>query len=59
MIYSMEGQILIDLINQSMQVSAQQVRRSSGRMSYATTHEQALQQAQMLQRAKEQYPTGK
>ena len=50
----MEEQILIDLINKSMQASALQIRRSLGRMPYAVTREQALNQVLMLQRAKEE-----
>ena len=48
-----EEQILIDSIYQSMQDSAQQVRRSLGRTSYATTLEEALSQVEMLQQAKQ------
>jgi len=55
----MEEQILIDLINKSMQASALQIRRSLGRMPYAATREQALNQVQMLQRAKEAQQIGK
>ena len=58
-IYSMEEQILIDLINKSMQASALQIRRSLGRMPYAVTREQALNQVLMLQRAKEAQQIGK
>ena len=53
----MEEQILIDLINKSMQASALQIRRSLGRTPYAATREQALNQVQMLQRAKEEFFT--
>jgi hypothetical protein len=53
----MEEQILIDLINKSMRASALQIRRSLGRMPYAATREQALNQVQMLQRAKEEFFT--
>lgn len=49
----MTKQILISLIKKSMQDSAGQVRRSLGRTSYATTHSQALQQANMLEQAKQ------
>ena len=49
----MEEQILIDSIYQSMHDSARQVRRSLGRTSYATTREQALNQVEMLQQAKQ------
>ena len=59
MAYSMEEQILLDLINKSMQDSALQVRRSLGRMSYATTREEALNQVAMLQKAKEAWQIGK
>ena len=55
----MEEQILIDLINKSMQASALQIRRSLGRMPYAATREQALSQVLMLQRAKEAQQVGK
>ena len=56
----MEEQILLDLINKSMQDSALQVRRSLlGRMSYATTREEALNQVAMLQKAKEAWQIGK
>ncbi|MBQ6276362.1 MAG: hypothetical protein IJK62_06630 [Bacteroidales bacterium] len=44
---------MIDSIYQSMQDSAQQVRRSLGRTSYATTLEEALSQVEMLQQAKQ------
>ena len=50
---SMDEQTLIDLIYQSMEESARQVRRSLGRTSYATTREQALNQVEMLQQAKQ------
>ena len=59
MAYSMEEQILLDLINKSMQDSALQVRRSLGRMSYAATREEALSQVAMLQKAKEAWQIGK
>lgn len=49
----MPKQILISLIKKSMQDSAVQVRRSLGRTSYATTYSQALQQAKMLEQAKQ------
>lgn len=55
----MERQTLLNSISQSMQVSAWQVRCSSGRTSYATTREQALKQVQMLQQAKEAQQTGR
>ena len=49
----MEEQILLDLINKSMRDSVLQVRRSLGRMPYATTREDALKQVAMLQQAKD------
>ena len=55
----MAKQILINSIKKSMQDSAVQVRRSLGRTSYATTHSQALQQAQMLEQAKLAQQIGK
>ena len=55
----MEEQILIDLINKSMQDSVLQVRRSLGRMPYVATREQALNQIAMLQKAKEAQQTVK
>ena len=55
----MEEQILINLINQSMRDSALQVRRSLGRMPYAATREEALNQVAMLQKAKEAWQIGK
>ena len=55
----MEKQILLDSIKRSMQASAVQVRCSLGRISYATTREQALKQVQMLQQAKEALQIGK
>ena len=53
----MEEQTFIDLIYKSMQDSAQQVRRSLGRTPSVATREQALNQVQMLQRAKEEFFT--
>ena len=50
----MEKETFLNLISQSMQESAQLVRSSLGRSSYATTREKALQQVAMLQEAKEQ-----
>lgn len=47
-------QTFLDLINRSMQESAQLVRASLGRSSCATTREKALQQVAMLQQAKQQ-----
>lgn len=49
----MPKQVLISLIKKSVQDSAVQVRRSLGRTSYATTHSQALPQANMLEQAKQ------
>ena len=49
----MEEQILIDLINKSMQVSALQIRRSLGRTPYVATREQALNQVAFLLQAKQ------
>ena len=49
----MEEQILIDSINKSMQASALQIRRSLGRMPYAATREQALNQVAFLLKAKQ------
>lgn len=48
----MAKKTLLNSIKQSMQDSAVQVRRSLGRNSYAVTLNQALQQVQMLERAK-------
>jgi hypothetical protein len=45
--------LFLDLIYQSMQDSAQQVRRSLGRPSSRATRQQALQQVAMLKAAKE------
>lgn len=55
----MPKQILISLIKKSTQDSAVQVRRSLGRASYAITHSQALQQAKMLEQAKQSQRIGK
>lgn len=49
----MEEQTFIDLIYQSMQDSAQQVRLSLGLPSSHATRQEALQQVAMLQAAKE------
>ena len=49
----MEEQILINSINKSMQASALQIRRSLGRMPYAVTREQALNQVAFLLQAKQ------
>ena len=50
----MEEQILIGLINQSMQDSAREARLSLGRTSCAVTREQALNQVAFLLNAKRQ-----
>ena len=55
----MEKQTLFNSIKRSMQVSAVQVRLSSGRTSYATTRKEALKQVQILQQAKQAQQTGK
>ena len=56
----MEEQILIDLINKSMQASALEARLSLGRISCAVTREQALNQVAFLLNAKKQsQATGK
>ena len=52
-VYSMEEQILIDLINKSMQASALQIRRSLGRMPYVISREKALNQVAFLLNAKQ------
>ena len=49
----MEEQILIDLINKSMQASALQIRRSLGRMPYVISREKALNQVAFLLNAKQ------
>ena len=49
----MDEQTFIDLICKSMQGSAQEVRRSLGRMPYVTTREHVLNQVAFLQKAKE------
>ena len=54
----MEEQTLIDLIYQSMEESARQVRRSLGRPSSQATREQALKQVEMLNAAKMAQATG-
>lgn len=48
----MDEQTFIDLICRSMQDSAQEVRRSLGRMPSAVTREQALNQVAFLLNAK-------
>ena len=55
----MGQKIFLDLIYQSMQDSAQQVRRSLGRPSSRATRQQALRQVAMLKAAKEAQQTGK
>ena len=49
----MEEQTFINLICQSMQDSAREVRLSSGRTSCAVTREQALNQVAFLLQAKQ------
>lgn len=49
----MDEQTFIDLICKSMQDSAQEVRRSLGRMPSAVTREQALNQVAFLLHAKQ------
>ena len=49
----MDEQTFIDLICKSMQDSAQEVRRSLGRMPSAVTREQALNQVAFLLNAKQ------
>ena len=51
--YKMERQTFIDLLFQSMRDSARQVRLLLGRPSSRATREQALQQVEMLQAAKD------
>lgn len=53
----MDEQTFIDLICRSMQDSAQEVRRSLGRMPSAVTREQALNQVAFLLNAKRQSQT--
>ena len=55
----MGRKIFLDLIYQSMQDSARQVRISLGRPSSRATRQQALQQVAMLQAANEALQTGK
>ena len=55
----MEKETFLNLINQSMQESAQLVRSLLGRSSCAIEREKALAQVAMLQKAKEAYQTGK
>ncbi len=55
----MAQETFLDLINKSMQESAQLVRSSLGRSSYVTTREKALKQVAMLQAAKDHQQTGK
>ena len=49
----MDQQTFLNLINQSMQESAWQVRSSLGRSPYVISREKALAQVAMLQEAKE------
>lgn len=55
----MTKQVLISSIKKSVQDSAVQVSRSLVRNLYATTHSQALQQAKMLEQAKQALRIGK
>ncbi len=55
----MDEQTFIDLLYQSMQDSARQVRRSLGRPSSQATREEALKQVVMLNAAKMAQATGK
>lgn len=55
----MAQETFLNLISQSMQESARQVRSSLGRSSCATTREKALAQVAMLQAAKERQQTGR
>ena len=55
----MGQKIFLDLIYQSMQDSAREVRLSLGRPSSHATRQQALQQVAMLKAAKEAQQTGK
>lgn len=47
-----EEQTLIDLLYQSMQDSAREIRLSLGRPTSHATREEALRQVEMLQKAK-------
>ena len=54
-----EEQTLIDLLYQSMQDSAREIRLSLGRPSSHATRQQALEQVAMLKAAKEAQQIGK
>lgn len=51
----MEEQTFLDLINKSMQDSAERVQRLTGRKPSCATREEAIKQVAMLQRAKEEW----
>lgn len=55
----MEEKVFIDLIYQSMQESAREIRLSLGRPSSSATREEALRQVAMLKAAKEAWQTEK
>ena len=55
----MEEKRFLDLIYQSMQDSAREIRLSLGRPSSHATRQQALEQVAMLKAAKEAQQTGK
>ena len=50
-----EEQTLIDLLYQSMQDSAREIRLSLGRPTSHATREEALRQVEMLQKAKKSF----
>ena len=50
-----EEQTLIDLLYQSMQDSAREIRLSLGRPTSHATREEALRQVEMLQNAKKSF----
>lgn len=50
-----EEQALLDLLCQSMQDSAREIRLSLGRPTSHATREEALQQVEMLQNAKKSF----
>ena len=54
----MAQETFLNLLSQSMQESARLVRSSSGRSPYVISREKALEQAEMLNRAK-LFQTGK
>ena len=58
-VLDMEEKRFMDLIYQSMQDSAREIRLSLGRPSSHATLEEALQQVAMLKAAKEAQQTGK